>query len=101
MANGAPRPLMITHATAPIRRIFERRVGRMSSFIGNLTHPDLPELPRSGENSRQLVWWDNLELIVHAIARTLVVAPTAKLRGVSKAISLHVIVGNLHDQLRT
>src|SRR6266404_3273663 len=99
MANGAPRPLMMTHATAPIRRIFERRVGIMSSFIRNLTHPDLSGLPRSGENSRELVRRHHLELIVRAIARTLVVAPTAKLRGMPKTITLHVIVGNLHDQL--
>ena len=53
------------------------------------------------EDRRQLVRRDHLELGEGAVARPLVVAPAAKLRGVAEAAALHVVVGDLDDQLRT
>jgi len=42
----------------------------------------------------------NLELRVGTVFRLLVGSPSAKLRGVSKATALHVIVGDFNNQLR-
>src|ERR1700681_4817431 len=53
-----------------------------------------------GEDLRELLRRNNLELIEGAVARTLVVAPPAKLRGVPEATPLHVVVRDLDDELR-
>src|ERR1041384_3621466 len=41
-----------------------------------------------------------LELIIGAIARAFVLAPSSKLRGVTKAAALHVIVSDFNHKLR-
>ena len=53
----------------------------------------------AGKNRHQLLRRNHLELRERTIARALVVAPPAKMRRVPKAISLHVIVCDLDDEL--
>jgi len=51
------------------------------------------------EDVRKLVRRYDLELRVGAIARLLVGAPPSKLRGVTKAAALHVVVSHLDHQI--
>jgi hypothetical protein len=51
----------------------------------------------SGKNHRQLFWRDDFELVISAVARLLVGAPPAKLRCVTEAVALHVIVSNFDN----
>src|SRR5215831_13780430 len=55
----------------------------------------------SGENHRQLFGRNNFELGIRAVARLLVRAPPAKLRCVTEAVALHVVVSDFDDQFRT
>src|SRR5512138_1787665 len=59
------------------------------------------ELASGRENLFELVRRDDFELFESAITRPLVGAPAAELGSVAKAIALHVIVGNLNNELRT
>src|SRR6185369_3519386 len=52
------------------------------------------------ENLGQLLRRNDVELIVSAVGRLLVFAPSSKLRRVTKAAALHVIVSNFDHQLR-
>src|SRR5262249_29470251 len=52
-------------------------------------------LTSTSEDRRQFVRWNHLELGEGAVHWTFVVTPAAKLCGVSKALPLHVVVGNL------
>src|SRR4051812_15530726 len=52
------------------------------------------------EDRRELLRRDDLELRVRAIARRFVRPPAPKLRRVTKACTLHVIVRDLRDELR-
>ena len=56
---------------------------------------------KSAEDFRQLLRRNYLELIIRAVARILVFAPSSKLRRVTKAAPLHMIVGNFDYKLRT
>ena len=62
--------------------------------------PCRDDLPPPLEDRPKLVRRDDLELGEGAVARLLVRAPAAELRRVPEAHSLHVIVGDLDDQLR-
>src|SRR5438128_1207604 len=53
-----------------------------------------------GEDRRQLVRRDDLELVEGAVARLLVGTPPAELRRVTEPAALHVVVGDLDHQLR-
>src|SRR6266478_5860738 len=52
-----------------------------------------------GKNRRQLVWRNHLELSIRTVARVLVGAPFSKLRQVTEAGTLHVLVGDFNYQL--
>src|SRR5919106_75075 len=58
-------------------------------------------LSDAAKDRRQLVRRDHLELRERALVRALVGAPPAKLRRMAEARPLHVIVRDLHDELRT
>ena len=52
------------------------------------------------ENCCELLWWHNLELSMGAVDRLFVWPPTAEVRHVTEAVSLHVFVSDFHDQFR-
>src|SRR5712691_7110510 len=58
-----------------------------------------PSSAAGRENRRQLLGRNNFELGIGAVVRLFVHAPSAKLRSVSKAASLHVVVGDFDHQL--
>src|ERR1051325_4446105 len=58
-------------------------------------------LTSTSENRLQFFRRDHFELIVGAIPRLLIGAPSAKLRCVTKSVALHMIIRNFDDQLRT
>jgi hypothetical protein len=62
---------------------------------------ELATSPTAGENCRQLLRWNNLELSIRAIAGLLVGAPPPELCCVTEAAALHVIVCDFDYQLRT
>src|ERR1700746_1747033 len=47
------------------------------------------------------MWRNDFELGIRAVARLLVRAPSAKLRCVTEAVALHVVVGDFDDQFGT
>src|SRR5690349_24799468 len=53
------------------------------------------------ENLDDLVWGDYLKLLIGAVFRLLVRPPPAELCGVTEAVTLHVVIRDLHDQLWT
>ncbi len=53
----------------------------------------------AGENRHQLLRRNDFELGIGAVARLLVGAPSAKLRHVTEAAALHVLVGDFDHQL--
>ena len=55
----------------------------------------------TGENHRQLFGRNDFELGIRAVARLLVRAPPAKLRCVTEAVALHVVVSDFDDQFGT
>lgn len=55
---------------------------------------EIQELMSGRKDSGQFLGWDHLKLIVRAVGGLLIRSPAAKLRGVTEARSLHVIVGN-------
>src|SRR5207249_5846772 len=55
----------------------------------------------AGENHRQLFWRNDFELVIGAVAWLLVRAPPAKLRRVTEAVALHVVISDFDDQLGT
>jgi hypothetical protein len=57
-------------------------------------------LTAGGEDLRELLRWHYLQLLEGAVAWALVLPPAAKLRGVSEAVALHVVVRDLDDELR-
>ena len=59
------------------------------------------KLPSGGKNRRQLVGRNDFELIEGTVLWALVGAPTAKLRRVPEAVALHMVVGDLDDELGT
>ena len=56
-------------------------------------------LTPGGKNRGELVGRYDFQLIEGAVARAFVVAPAAKLSGVTEAIALHVVVRNFDDEL--
>src|SRR5262249_56890777 len=73
--------------------------GRRSDASVARALPQPGRLARLGEDLRQLLRSDHLELREGAIAGTLVGAPAPELRGMAKARALHVIVGDFDHQL--
>src|SRR6476660_267168 len=67
----------------------------------NLTTLGNSALAPARENRLQFFGRDHFELIVGAIPWLLVGAPSAKLRGVTESIALHMIIRNFDHQLRT
>ena len=63
--------------------------------------PDFQSSAAAGKNHRQLFGWNDFELGVRAVARFLVRAPPAKLRGVTETAALHVVVSDFDDQFGT
>src|SRR6202035_3355270 len=57
--------------------------------------------PTAGENRHQLLWRNNFELGIGAVARLLVRAPPSKLRHVTETGALHVFVSDFHHQFGT
>ena len=47
------------------------------------------------------MWWNDFELVIRAVAWLLVRAPPAKLRCVTEAAALHVVVSDFDYQFRT
>src|SRR5438045_6427117 len=70
-----------------------RRRGKSNNVV--------PELAPVGKNLRQFLWGNNLQLRIGTVGRLLVKSPSAKLSGMAEAVSLHVVVSNFHNQLRT
>jgi hypothetical protein len=79
-------------------RVSEKRFER-SAAVERLERfePTLRRSAIAGENRRQLFGWNEFELVIRAIARLLVHAPPAKLRGVTEATALHVVVSDFDD----
>src|SRR6267378_2300121 len=59
----------------------------------------LAELAAGRENRCQLLRWNDFELGVGAVAGLFVRSPSAELRCMTEAASLHVVVSDLHHQL--
>ena len=55
-------------------------------------------LARDSEDLEKFLWWDDFELFVGAVGGSLIGTPAPELCGVTKAIALHVIIGDLDDQ---
>ena len=55
-------------------------------------------LPAAGKNLRQLLWRNNFELGVSAVAGIFIGAPSSKLGGMTEASALHMLIGNFHYQ---
>src|SRR5713101_5098058 len=66
-----------------------------------LKAPFEDNLATAAKNLCQLLRRNYLKLIISTIARLLVLTPSSKLRGVTKTVSLHVIVRDFDNQLRT
>src|SRR5262249_15053252 len=58
-----------------------------------------PLSPIPSEDFRQFLRRHDFKLRIGAVAWLLVLAPSPKLRGVTKSIALHVIISDLDDQL--
>ncbi len=58
-------------------------------------------LPSASEDRRQFFRRNDFELFVGAVLRFLVGAPSAKLRGMTESVALHMIIRNFDHQLRT
>src|ERR1700716_320049 len=56
-------------------------------------------LATRGKNRCQLLRWNDFELGVGAVAGLFVRSPSAELRCMTEAASLHVVVSDLHHQL--
>ena len=56
-------------------------------------------LSSCGKDGCNLLWWYHFQLRIGAIARLLVLTPSAKLGSVAEAVALHVIVSYFHHQL--
>jgi hypothetical protein len=54
-------------------------------------------LPSLRKNCRQFLWRNNFKLGVGTIARLFVRSPSAELRRVPEAISLHVVISNFYN----
>src|SRR4029079_2856615 len=67
----------------------------------NLTTLGNSALAPARENRLQFFGRDHFELIVGAVLRFLVGAPSAKLRGMTESVALHMIIRNFDHQLRT
>src|SRR5579883_797192 len=65
------------------------------------------EIPPSGsraggaKNRGEFVRRYDFQLLVGAVLRLLIEAPSPELRGVAEASALHVLIGDFHDQFRT
>jgi hypothetical protein len=55
----------------------------------------------ASENHRQLFGRNDFKLGIRTVAGLLVRAPSAKLRGVTEAVTLHVVVSDFDDQFGT
>src|SRR5215475_9243531 len=77
---------------------FERSgaVERLERF-----EPTLRSSATVGENHRQLFGRDDFELGIRAVAWLLVRAPPAKLRCVTEAVALHMVVSDFDHQFGT
>src|SRR5215510_14983334 len=53
------------------------------------------------KNCGQLFWWNDFELLICAVTRLLVRAPPAKLRRVTEAVALHVVVSDFDYEFGT
>src|SRR5216683_2348356 len=53
----------------------------------------------AGKNRHQLLRWNHFELGIGALARFFVVAPPSKLRRVTEASALHMLISDFHHQL--
>src|SRR5687768_5627360 len=78
-----------------------RRPIRTMILRGHGGKRERKQLATDCKNLLELVGRYDLQLFEGAIARSLVVSPPTKLGGVTKAISLHVIVRDLNDKLGT
>ena len=80
------------------------RVRCYTSMAQAVRFGDASELSGSaaaGENHRQLFRRNHFELVIGAVARLLVRAPSTKLRCMTETIALHVIVSDFDDQFGT
>ena len=56
-------------------------------------------LPTTSKDGGELLRWNNLELVVRAVARFLIGAPSSKLCRMPKAVTLHMVVRNFDNEL--
>src|SRR5882762_8830841 len=81
-----PTPMTIRHANG----------GKGARKKRKLTGAGLA--PRR-KNRRQFLRRNHFELVVSAVAGFFVRSPSAKLRCMTEAVSLHVVVSDFHDEL--
>src|SRR5579863_9133212 len=92
---------------APNRRLPTQMTIRRGNGASFTRRRDPSERGNSGnsptlwEDRCQLLWRDDLQLIIGTVRRLLIRAPSAELRGVTKPVPLHVVVGHFDDQFRT
>src|SRR6516165_2095542 len=79
--------------TQPVKSCLATRLWLWSEVI-------LRTLAACGKNLSQFLRRDHLKLRIAAVLRRLVFSPAPKLCGVTKTLPLHVVVRNLHNQLR-
>src|SRR5467141_630372 len=75
------------------------RVEQEESNQGERPVAKAPESATVRENRGQLLRRNHFELGIGAVGRLLIHSPSAKLRGMAKAASLHVVVSNFEHEL--
>src|SRR5258708_22761737 len=87
----------------PIRMKIRRAnggLGVIQNVIPKKTNSWLLRSAAARENLHQFLRGNDLELTVGAVARLLVGAPSAKMRGMTKPGALHVLVSDFNHKLR-
>src|SRR6516225_11358430 len=86
--NKRPTPMTIPRANG-------------ASIVLRSTRPDRAGSAASRKDRHQLLRWNHFELRVGAVARLLVGAPSSKLRHVTEASSLHMLICDLNHEFRS
>src|SRR6516225_1755279 len=83
----------------PTRMTILRESGAQSARQSGMHEHVWPGSATAGENFNQLLWWNHFQLSIGAVARFLVGAPSSKLRRVTEAGALHMLISNFHHEL--
>src|SRR5213593_2842244 len=80
-------------------RMTIRRVSGVRRALRRTRREPIPRgSPAAGEDRHQLLWRNHFELSIGTVARLLVRAPSSKMRHVTKAGSLHMLVSHFDHQ---